>query len=116
MRASDPGKNAPPIERLLRPIQAFSKLEAAGGILLIACTIAALVWANSPWAASYFHLWHIHMTVGFGSAQLSEELHYWINDGLMAVFFLIVGLEIKREALVGELASFQKAALPIAAA
>ena len=116
MSAPDPGKDAPPIERLMRPIQAFAKLEAAGGILLIACTVAALVWANSPWAASYFHLWHINVTVGFGSAQLSEELHSWINDGLMAVFFLIVGLEIKREALVGELASFKKAALPIAAA
>src|ERR1043165_398042 len=108
--------NAPPIERLLRPIQAFTKLEAAGGILLIACTIIALGCANSPWAASYFHLWHINVTFGFGSAQLSEELHFWINDGLMAVFFLLVGLEIKREALVGELASFRKAALPIAAA
>jgi len=109
-------KNGPPIERLLRPIQAFTKLEAAGGLLLIACTIIALGWANSPWAASYFHLWHINVTFGFGSAQLSEELHFWINDGLMAVFFLLVGLEIKREALVGELASFRKAALPIAAA
>ncbi|MEO7135355.1 MAG: Na+/H+ antiporter NhaA [Vicinamibacterales bacterium] len=116
MTETSQDKDAPPIERLLRPIQAFSKLDAAGGILLIACTITALVWANSPWAASYFHLWHINVTVGFGSAQLSEELHYWINDGLMAVFFLLVGLEIKREALVGELASFQKAALPIAAA
>jgi hypothetical protein len=65
-----------PIERLMRPIQAFTKLEAAGGILLIACTIIALVWANSPWAASYFHLWHINVTFGFGRAQLSEELHF----------------------------------------
>jgi Na+:H+ antiporter, NhaA family len=111
-----PDKNAPPIERLLRPIQAFTRLEAAGGILLIAGTIAALVWANSPWATSYSHLWHINVTFGFGSARLSEELHFWINDGLMAVFFLLAGLEIKREALVGELASVRKAALPIAAA
>src|SRR6266404_4012290 len=116
MSAPSPNKDAPPIERLKRPIQAFTRLEAAGGILLIVCTIAALVWANSPWAATYFHLWHINVTFGFGGAQLSEELHFWINDGLMAVFFLLVGLEIKREALVGELASFQKAALPIAAA
>jgi NhaA family Na+:H+ antiporter len=116
MSSPSPEKNAPPIERLMRPIQAFTRLEAAGGILLIACTIVALVWANSPWAASYFHLWHINVTFGFGRAQISEELHFWINDGLMAVFFLLVGLEIKREALVGELASFRKAALPIAAA
>src|SRR5262249_13736938 len=116
MSAHFPDKNAPPIERLMRPIQAFTRLKAAGGILLIACTIIALIWANSPWAVSYFHLWHINLTFGFGGAQLSEELHFWINDGLMAVFFLIVGLEIKREAIAGELASFQKAALPIAAA
>src|SRR5262245_56990030 len=116
MSAPAPDENAPPIERLMRPIQAFTRLEAAGGILLIVCTIVALVWANSPWAASYFHLWHINVTFGFGSAQLTEELHFWINDGLMAVFFLLVGLEIKREAIAGELASFQKAALPIAAA
>ena len=86
------------------------------GILLIGCTLAALIWANSPWAASYFSLWHTKLTVGFAGKQLSEELHFWINDGLMAVFFLLVGLEIKREALVGELASLRKAALPLVAA
>ena len=105
-----------PFERLAKPFQEFAKLEASGGILLIACTVAALIWANSPWAASYFSLWHIKLTFGFAGQQLSEELHFWINDGLMAIFFLLVGLEIKREALVGELASLQKAALPIVAA
>ena len=115
MSTSSPENNVP-IERLMRPIQAFTRLEAAGGILLIVCTVFALLWANSPWAASYFHLWHFKLTFGFGRAQMSEELHFWINDGLMAVFFLLVGLEIKREALFGELVSFRKAALPIAAA
>ena len=105
-----------PLERLAKPFQEFAKLEASGGILLIACTVAALIWANSPWAESYFGLWHTKLTFGFAGQQLSEELHFWINDGLMAVFFLLVGLEIKREALVGELASLQKAALPIVAA
>ncbi len=105
-----------PLERLTRPFQEFAKLEASGGILLIACAVAALVWANSPWAASYFRLWHTKLTFGFDGRQLSEELHFWINDGLMAIFFLLVGLEIKREVLVGELASLQKAALPIVAA
>ncbi len=105
-----------PLERLAKPFQEFAKLEASGGILLIACTVAALIWANSPWAASYFGLWHTKLTFGFAGQQLSEELHFWINDGLMAIFFLLVGLEIKREALVGELASLQKAALPIVAA
>lgn len=105
-----------PIERLARPFQEFAKLEASGGILLIGCTVAALLWANSPWAGSYFALWHTKLTFGFAGRQLSEELHFWINDGLMAIFFLLVGLEIKREVLVGELASMRKAALPIVAA
>jgi NhaA family Na+:H+ antiporter len=107
---------ATPIERLVRPFQEFAKLEASGGILLIGCTVAALVWANSPWAAGYLHLWHVELGFSFAGKHLSEPLHFWINDGLMALFFLLVGLEIKRETLVGELASWQKAALPIAAA
>ena len=85
-----------PLERLAKPFQEFAKLEASGGILLIACTVAALIWANSPWAESYFGLWHTKLTFGFAGQQLSEELHFWINDGLMALFFLLVGLEIKR--------------------
>jgi NhaA family Na+:H+ antiporter len=113
-RLSLPGET--PVERLAKPFQEFAKLESSGGILLIGCTVAALLWANSPWAATYFSLWHTKLTVGFASVQLSEELHFWINDGLMAVFFLVVGLEIKREALIGELASLQKAALPLVAA
>jgi NhaA family Na+:H+ antiporter len=105
-----------PIERFVRPFQEFAKLQSSGGVILIGCIVVALVWANSPWAASYFHLWHTNLTFGFAGSALSESLHFWINDGLMAVFFLLVGLEIKRESLVGELASFQRAALPIAAA
>jgi len=107
---------ATPIERIVRPFQEFAQIEASGGILLITCTVAALAWANSPWAGSYFHLWHTNLTFGFAGRHLSEDLHFWINDGLMAVFFLLVGLEIKRETITGELATFQKAALPIAAA
>ena len=105
-----------PIERLVGPFQEFAELESSGGILLICCTVVALAWANSPWSASYFHLWHTNLTFGFASGAFSEPLHFWINDGLMAVFFLLVGLEVKRETLAGELASFKKAALPAAAA
>jgi NhaA family Na+:H+ antiporter len=104
------------IEQLARPFREFARLETSGGILLIGCTILALVWANSPWATTYSHLWHTNLTFGFAGKTLSEPLHFWINDGLMAIFFLLVGLEVKREMLVGELASFQRAALPIAAA
>jgi NhaA family Na+:H+ antiporter len=83
---------------------------------LLLCTVVALVWANSSWANTYFNLWQTRITVGFGTAVLAKPLLLWINDGLMAVFFFVVGLEIKREILVGELASPRQAALPIAAA
>jgi NhaA family Na+:H+ antiporter len=105
-----------PMERLVRPFQEFAELEASGGILLIGCTVAALAWANSPWAGSYSYLWHADPTFGFAGKFFSKPLHFWINDGLMALFFLLVGLELKRETLIGELASFQKAALPLLAA
>lgn len=80
------------------------------------CTVVALVWANSPWANHYAALWHSPFTVGLGSLHLSKELHFWVNDALMAVFFFVVGLEIKRQLLAGELASPRQAALPILAA
>jgi len=115
MNSGQPPDTAP-IKRLVRPFQEFAKLEASAGILLIGCTIAALVWANSSWAGSYFHFWHMDLTFGRLGGLVAKPLHFWINDGLMALFFLLVGLEIKRETLVGELASFRKAALPIAAA
>lgn len=101
---------------IVRPFQEFTRIEASGGILLIICTVIALIWANSPWAASYFELWHTQITLAVGSFALDYDLHFWINDGLMAIFFFVVGLEIKREILVGELSSLRRAALPIAAA
>jgi Na+:H+ antiporter, NhaA family len=100
----------------MRTFREFAKLEAAGGILLLIFTAVALIWANSPWASSYFNLWQTRLTVGLGSFVLDKPLLLWINDGLMAMFFFTVGLEIKREILVGELSSPKKAALPIAAA
>ncbi|HVG97035.1 MAG TPA: Na+/H+ antiporter NhaA [Chloroflexota bacterium] len=107
---------APPIERLVRPFREFVHLEAAGGVVLLAAAALALVWANSPWAWAYAALWHTPVTVGAGGAVLTQDLHHWINDGLMVLFFFVVGLEIKREVLVGELASPRRAALPAAAA
>src|SRR6266850_3775239 len=98
------------------PFQEFVRTEAATGALLVICAIAALCVANSPWADAYHRFWTTPVAVVGGGHTLSLTLHQWINDGLMSVFFLLVGLEIKREAIVGELASFQKAALPIAAA
>lgn len=105
-----------PIEKILNPIQEFMHAETSGGIVLIICTVIALVWANSPFAESYHHLWHTYITFDFGGFVLKHSLHHWINDGLMVIFFFVVGLEIKRELLVGELSSAKKAALPVAGA
>jgi NhaA family Na+:H+ antiporter len=106
----------PPIDQILRPFQEFFEIEAASGIVLLACTAIALIWANSTWSDSYFELWLTKLTVKFGDFGLSKPLILWVNDGLMAIFFFLVGLEIKREVLVGELASPKRAVLPIAAA
>lgn len=105
-----------PIHRLLRPFHEFARLEASSGILLLLCTAVALIWANSPLAATYSALWSTKLTVGVGGFVLSKALLLWINDGLMAIFFFVVGLEIKREVLAGELSTFRKAALPVFAA
>jgi NhaA family Na+:H+ antiporter len=114
---SEKVETSPPlIERALRPFQDFAHRESSSGLLLLACTIIALAWANSPWGDAYTHLWEIPITVGVADYAIRESLHHWINDGLMAVFFFLVGLEIKREMLVGELASLRRAALPLAAA
>jgi NhaA family Na+:H+ antiporter len=103
---------------LARPrsmLERFVHTETSGSVLLFAATVAALVWANSPWSASYFALWKLPLQVG-RRPLLSMDLHHWIDDGLMALFFLVVGLEIKREIVKGELSSFRQAALPIMAA
>ena len=110
------GQRGAPFQRVIYPITKFMHAETSGGIVLIACAIVALIWANSPWSANYHDLWQIKLTVGVPGFAISETLIHWINDGLMAVFFFVVGLEIKREVLVGELASPRHAALPIAAA
>ena len=79
----------------------FVHSEVTGSILLLACTVIALVWANSPWAESYVELLHTYVGVSWGDASFKLSLHHWINDGLMVVFFFVVGLEIKRELVVG---------------
>jgi NhaA family Na+:H+ antiporter len=104
------------IAPLILPFQRFMAVEASGGIVLLACTAIALIWANSPWAENYHDLWHTYLTVTLGEWQIKLSLAHWVNDALMAIFFFVVGLEIKRELLVGELASLRRAALPIVAA
>lgn len=105
-----------PIDRILSPFQEFFQQEASSGIILIIATIVALIWANSSWGESYNSLWHTTLTFSFGDFGISKDLLHWINDGLMAVFFFVVGLEIKREVLVGELSTPRQAVLPIVAA
>jgi len=104
------------IEALTDPFARFAKIEASGGIILLVATAVALVWANSPWEHGYEALWNTPVTIGFGRVVLSETRHHWINDGLMSIFFFLVGLEIKREVLIGELSSLKQAAFPFIAA
>ncbi len=98
-------------------IKNFINEEAYGGIFLIFVAIIALIWANSSFYESYHYIWH-EFEVGYtwGDFELIGSLHHWINDGLMALFFFVIGLEIKREIMGGELSSIKKASLPIAAA
>ncbi|MFH0989512.1 MAG: Na+/H+ antiporter NhaA [bacterium] len=101
---------------VLRPFQEFFRIESSAGILLFICTAVALFWANSPWSTTYSSFWQYSPAVDLGRFKFSKSLEHLVNDGLMAIFFLVVGLEIKRELLVGEISSLKKAALPVIAA
>lgn len=103
-------------ERALNALEHFLHTEAVSGIVLLLAAAAALIWANSSFADGYEHFWHTPLSFGFGDLQISYSLHFWINDALMTVFFLVVGMEIRREIHQGTLSSLREAALPIAAA
>jgi len=96
--------------------QEFARIEASGGVILLICAIIALLWANSPFAASYYHFWETELAITIGGLSFSHHLIEWVNDGLMVIFFLVVGLEIKRQLTTGELSRPRRAALPLAAA
>lgn len=102
--------------QMIMPFQQFFKQEASSGIVLLTFAVMAMGLANSPWAAAYEEILHWKLSVGMGDFQLSMSLLHWINDGLMAVFFFVIGMEIKREFLFGELKSPSSTLLPIAAA
>jgi len=104
------------IEGLLRPLHNLLQYQSTSAIIIFICVVIAMLWANSPWSDSYHALWDTSLGITVGSFTISESLHTWINDGLMAVFFFSVGLEIKRELLGGELSTFKKAILPFSAA
>jgi Na+:H+ antiporter, NhaA family len=104
------------VAKALTPVQDFIRTESASGVILIAAAALAFAWANSPWAATYFAMLDVPFAVSFGAWSLEKPLLLWVNDLLMALFFFVIGLEIKREILVGELAGWQRGALPAAGA
>ena len=106
----------PVARRLAVPLRGFLDTEVAGGLVLLAATAIALGWANSPWSSAYEALWRTELAVEVGQWTLTLDLRHWVNDGLMALFFFVVGLEIKRELVVGELRRARTAALPVIAA
>ena len=106
----------PSIVRILSPLRDFLATEAFGAVLLGIAAVVALVWANSPAAGSYESLWNAHLSVTLAGHTLDLDLRHWVNDGLMTVFFLVVGLEIKRELSDGHLSSRKAALLPVTAA
>jgi NhaA family Na+:H+ antiporter len=126
MRFDDPGSPAPPPEawepfvrfaRLVgRPLERFLRIEAASGILLLAAAAVALAWANSAWSDSYARFWHTEIGLRVGAFHFERSLEWLVNDVLMAVFFFVVGMEIRREIHQGELSDARRAALPAAAA
>mgnify|MGYP003945619415 FL=1 len=105
-----------PIDKIMAPVNKFIQLEYTSGIVLLLSVIVAILWANSAFADSYHHLWELQLSIGFGEYVFDKPLHIWINDGLMVMFFFVIGLELKREFMDGELSSAKKASLPMAAA
>jgi NhaA family Na+:H+ antiporter len=103
-------------QKTLAPVERFLAIEAASGVLLLLVAIVALLWANSPWQESYDALWHAQIGFRVGPWSFERDIHFWINDGLMTVFFFVVGLEIRREMHRGELSEARRAALPLIAA
>jgi NhaA family Na+:H+ antiporter len=104
------------LARAIQPLQSFLDTEASGGVLLMLAAAAALVWANSPWRESYEALWATTLRIDLGGLHIAEDLRHWVSDGLMALFFFVVGLEIKRELTTGELRTARSVALPAVAA
>ncbi len=106
-----------PVDRwVIEPIKDFINNSTTSGIILFSSAAIALILANSPWSEEYHHFWQNSFSIGFGEHVLTKSLHHWINDGLMAIFFFVVGLELKREIIGGELSNPKNAVLPIVAA
>ena len=96
-----------------QPIARFLHIEASGGLILVVAAAVALVWVNSPWDASYASLWSTEIGIDIGGHVLVEDLRHWVNDGLMALFFFVIGVEIKAELTTGDLRHPARAAIPV---
>ncbi|MBA2337424.1 MAG: Na+/H+ antiporter NhaA [Acidimicrobiia bacterium] len=105
-----------PATRWVVPLREFVGTENSGAVILLVATVSALVWANSPWSGSYDRLWETELAIRLGGAELALDLRHWLNDGLMALFFFVVGLEIRREFDMGELRERRRVATPVLAA
>jgi NhaA family Na+:H+ antiporter len=114
--ASAPDTRRSPLRTLAAPFERFLSFQLTASMLLFGATVLALLWANSPWGHTYDHLWHEEVGFEAFDFHFLQPLHLWVNDGLMAIFFFVIGLEIKRELLVGELSEPGKALLPVIAA
>ena len=110
------GGHSTPLARITQPLEQFMATEAAGGIVLMVAALTAIAWANSPWSDVYQDMLHAHIHVDLGFYAVDESVHYWINDVAMVIFFFLMGLEIKRELVLGELTSMRRAMAPLAAA
>ncbi|MCG6156919.1 Na+/H+ antiporter NhaA [Rubinisphaera margarita] len=113
---AEPSLPKEPVHRFLKPLSRFLHVEASSGIVLLLCAVIALVAANSGVADQYLGFWKMHVGLTIGDFTLDHSLKHWINDGLMAIFFFVIGLEVKREIVMGELQDFRRAALPLVAA
>ncbi|WP_184549588.1 Na+/H+ antiporter NhaA [Mucilaginibacter sp. FT3.2] len=105
-----------PIDKFTEPVSRFIHQEHTSGIVLFISVLAAIIWVNSPFSHSYHQVWDLKVSMSIGHYALNHPLHLWINDGLMAIFFFVIGLELKREFMAGELSTIKKASLPMVAA
>ena len=107
---ADEGEDLPrePIDSIVGPFQRFFHVEAAGGVVLAACTVASLALANSPLADAFIGIWETTLGFEIGSFSISHSLKHWISDGLMGIFFFVIGMEVKRELVVGELSDLRE--------
>lgn len=116
MRAQAQAERSYVARRIRLPVQQFIHTESVGGLVLLIATVVALIWANSPWYDQYHRILQTHLSLDLALLEIDLSLHHWINDGLMAIFFFVVGLEIKRELFFGHFSSPRRAALPAIAA